>query len=132
MHHGNGTQSAFYKDASVLFISLHQNKNFPIGNVALSHIGTTDTRLDTGMVEENGEGQGEGFNINIPLPPGSGYGAYDCKPILLTIPIIGSNVPSDAFEEVVVPALDIYKPELILVSSGFGTCLNSRNQFKKC
>ncbi len=31
-----------------------------------------------------------------------------------------SNNLLDAFEQVVVPALDIYKPELILVSSGFG------------
>jgi acetoin utilization deacetylase AcuC-like enzyme len=55
------------------------------------------------MVEEVGEGEGKNFNINIPLPPGSGWGAYN-----------------EAFEEVVAPALHAYKPELILVSSGFG------------
>ena len=62
VHHGNGTQQAFYKSKDVLFISIHQNRNYP---------------ADTGMVEENGEGEGEGYNINIPLPPGSGNGAYE-------------------------------------------------------
>jgi acetoin utilization deacetylase AcuC-like enzyme len=57
-----------------------------------------------GMVEEVGEGDGKNFNINVPLPPGSGWGAY-----------------TEAFEEVVAPALNAFKPELILVSSGFGT-----------
>ncbi|HCI82001.1 MAG TPA: class II histone deacetylase, partial [Ktedonobacter sp.] len=29
VHHGNGTQDAFYNDASVLFVSLHQENWFP-------------------------------------------------------------------------------------------------------
>jgi acetoin utilization deacetylase AcuC-like enzyme len=53
------------------------------------------------MVEETGEGEGEGYNINIPLPPGSGDGAYVA-----------------AFEQVVVPALERFRPELIIVASG--------------
>lgn len=53
-------------------------------------------------VNETGIGAGEGFTINVPLPPGSGSGAY-----------------RDAFERVVCPALEAFKPELILVSSGF-------------
>ena len=56
VHHGNGTQAAFYDDPRVLTISLHQDDCFP---------------PDSGAVEENGEGAGEGSNINIPLPPGS-------------------------------------------------------------
>ena len=58
--------------------------------------------LDSGRVEENGEGAGKGYNINIPLPPGSGDGAYQA-----------------AFEQVVLPALRRFKPELIIVPSGF-------------
>ncbi|KAM3571781.1 hypothetical protein VYU27_006185 [Nannochloropsis oceanica] len=61
VHHGNGTQQAFYKDPSVLFISIHQDSNYPAG---------------TGYVEERGQEGGEGFTINIPLPPGSGSEAY--------------------------------------------------------
>lgn len=29
VHHGNGTQSAFWNDPNVLFISLHQDNNYP-------------------------------------------------------------------------------------------------------
>jgi len=61
VHHGNGTQTAFYADPSVLTISIHQDRYFP---------------PDMGMVSQNGEGPGAGANINIPLPPGSGHGAY--------------------------------------------------------
>ncbi|MEQ9643084.1 MAG: class II histone deacetylase [Alphaproteobacteria bacterium] len=57
---------------------------------------------DSGMVEENGADAGAGTNINIPLPPGSGVGAY-----------------VSAFERVVIPALEKFKPELIIVPSGF-------------
>lgn len=61
VHHGNGTQWAFYDDPSVLTISLHQDRYYP---------------GDSGMVEEIGEGAGEGANINVPLPAGAGVGAY--------------------------------------------------------
>jgi acetoin utilization deacetylase AcuC-like enzyme len=61
VHHGNGTQSAFYGDPNVLTISLHQDQWYP---------------RESGKLSERGEGAGEGFNINIPLPPGSGHGAY--------------------------------------------------------
>jgi acetoin utilization deacetylase AcuC-like enzyme len=62
VHHGNGTQEAFYGDPSILTISLHQ-ANLQIGDTI-------------GAVEERGEGEGEGYNLNVPLPPGSGRGAY--------------------------------------------------------
>lgn len=57
---------------------------------------------ESGPVDETGEGDGNGTNINIPLPPGSGRGAY-----------------YESFEKVVLPALDAFKPEFILVASGF-------------
>lgn len=60
-HHGNGTQSAFWRDPRVLTISIHQDGCFPPGS---------------GTIAETGEGPGRGFNLNIPLPPGSGNGAY--------------------------------------------------------
>ena len=87
VHHGNGTQGAFYADPSVLTISIHQDNFFPPGS---------------GGVHENGEGAGEGYNINIPLPPGTGNGGY-----------------VSAFERVVVPALERFRPDLIMVASGF-------------
>jgi acetoin utilization deacetylase AcuC-like enzyme len=62
VHHGNGTQDAFYDDPSVLTISLHQ-RHLQIGNTP-------------GYVDERGTGAGEGYNVNVPLPAGSGKGAY--------------------------------------------------------
>ena len=86
VHHGNGTQHAFYSDPTVLTISIHQDNYYP---------------PKSGEVSANGEKDGEGYNINIPLPAGSGHGAY------LAV-----------FEQVVIPALHAYRPELILVASG--------------
>lgn len=55
-----------------------------------------------GGILEVGAGAGEGYNINIPLPPGSGGGAYRA-----------------AFDRVILPALEAYQPQLILVSAGY-------------
>ena len=87
VHHGNGTQQAFYDRNDALTISIHQDQWYP---------------RDSGAMHETGEDDGDGYNINIPLPPGSGHGAY-----VATI------------EQVVVPALRAFKPDLILVPSGF-------------
>ncbi|WP_116365999.1 class II histone deacetylase [Parahaliea mediterranea] len=87
VHHGNGTQSAFYSDPRALTISVHQDNCFP---------------PDSGHLHERGTGAGVGFNLNVPLPAGSGVGAYEA-----------------AWERVVIPALDAYKPQLIIVPSGF-------------
>jgi acetoin utilization deacetylase AcuC-like enzyme len=54
VHHGNGTQDAFYDDPSVLFISTHQFPFYP----------------GSGAIDEIGMGAGEGFTINVPLPAG--------------------------------------------------------------
>jgi acetoin utilization deacetylase AcuC-like enzyme len=62
VHHGNGTQQAFYDNPSVLTISIHQDGRFP---------------TDSGSLTERGEGPAFGMNINVPLPPGSGHGAYE-------------------------------------------------------
>lgn len=60
-HHGNGAQQIFWNDASVLAISIHQDRAFP---------------QTVGAVDENGGDAARGYTINIPLPPGSGEGAY--------------------------------------------------------
>lgn len=61
VHHGNGTEHAFYEDPTVLTISIHQDNNYP---------------PDSGAIGDTGAGAGNGYNINVPLPPGSGVGAY--------------------------------------------------------
>jgi acetoin utilization protein AcuC len=62
VHFGNGTSDIYYRDPSVLYISLHQDPRtlYP----------------GTGFVWEIGEGEGEGFNVNVPLPPGTGDETY--------------------------------------------------------
>ena len=61
VHHGNGTQDAFYDDPTVLFISLHQEDLYPVG---------------WGAVDQLGTGLGEGFTVNVPLPAGTGNRGY--------------------------------------------------------
>jgi acetoin utilization deacetylase AcuC-like enzyme len=56
VHHGNGTQDAFYEDPSVLFISSHQSPLYP----------------GTGAMGDIGGGEGRGYTVNIPLTPQSG------------------------------------------------------------
>lgn len=58
--------------------------------------------LDTGDVGDIGAGAGEGFNMNIPLPPGAGHEAY-----LM------------AMDRLVMPALDGFQPDVIIVACGF-------------
>jgi len=60
VHHGNGTQDAFYDDPSVLFISTHQFPFYP----------------GTGAIEDTGIDGGKGYTINIPLPSGCGNAEY--------------------------------------------------------
>jgi len=55
VHHGNGTQEAFYADPRVLYVSLHRYPFFP----------------GTGSSDERGYGEGEGSNLNIPLDAGT-------------------------------------------------------------
>lgn len=61
VHHGNGTEAIFWDDPSVLTISLHQDRNYP---------------LDTGALGATGGPNAPGANLNLPLPPGCGHVAY--------------------------------------------------------
>jgi acetoin utilization protein AcuC len=62
VHFGNGTSDIYYRDPTVLYISLHQDPRtiYP----------------GTGFVWQIGEGKGEGYNVNISLPPGTGDETY--------------------------------------------------------
>lgn len=56
----------------------------------------------SGHIEEVGAGLGEGTTINVPVPGGAGDLAY-----------------VKAFREILEPAADWFKPDLVLVSAGF-------------
>jgi acetoin utilization deacetylase AcuC-like enzyme len=90
VHHGNGTQQAFYDSADVLTLSIHQEMLYPV---------------NLGTIGEQGENAGHGHNINIPLPAGSGGGAYLA-----------------ALDDVVLPALHAFKPDLIVIACGYDAC----------
>ncbi len=72
VHHGNGTQDAFYVDPGVLFVSLHQQNWYP--------------KL-AGELEQVGTGAGAGYTVNIPLPAGTGDRGYCAAFEQLVIPI---------------------------------------------
>jgi hypothetical protein len=55
VHHGNGTQRAFYDDDRVLFISLHQDSNYPIGS------GTTCSSFEGWGCDVGGSGTSGGL-----------------------------------------------------------------------
>ena len=82
VHHGNGTQAAFWSDRDLFYGSTHQMPLFP----------------GTGALDETGVG-----NIfNAPLKPGDDGDDF-----------------RDAFEARILPALDAFAPDVLLVSAGF-------------
>uniref|UniRef100_A0A3P9ML65 Histone deacetylase n=1 Tax=Oryzias latipes TaxID=8090 RepID=A0A3P9ML65_ORYLA len=93
IHHGNGTQQAFYTDPSVLYISLHRydDGNFFPGS---------------GAPEEVGSGAGVGFNVNIAWTGG-------------VEPPMGDVEYLVAFRSVVMPIAQRFSPDVVLVSAGF-------------
>jgi acetoin utilization deacetylase AcuC-like enzyme len=60
----------------------------------------------SGLVGDVGEGGGAGANINVPLPAGAGRAAY-----------------LDVLDRVVVPALERFAPQFILVAGGFDAAM---------
>jgi acetoin utilization deacetylase AcuC-like enzyme len=63
VHHGNGTQSIFYRRRDVLTVSLHAD---PVRFIPFFW----------GYADETGEGEGEGYNLNVPLQRGTGDDEY--------------------------------------------------------
>nr|XP_020828986.1 histone deacetylase 4 isoform X3 [Phascolarctos cinereus] len=112
VHHGNGTQQAFYSDPSVLYISLHRydDGNFFPGSGAPDEVGT---------------GPGVGFNVNMAFT-----GGLD--------PPMGDTEYLTAFRTVVMPVANEFAPDVVLVSSGFDaveghpTPLGGYNLSAKC
>ena len=60
VHHGNGTQDAFYADPAVLYFSTHEYPYYP----------------GTGAAKETGTGKGEGTTVNFPMAAGWGDEEY--------------------------------------------------------
>jgi acetoin utilization deacetylase AcuC-like enzyme len=56
----------------------------------------------TGGADEIGEGEGRGFTVNVPFSAGAAQGDY-----------------AAAFDRLILPVVDEYQPELVLVSAGY-------------
>ena len=82
VHHGNGTQEIFERDASLFYASSHQYPCYP----------------GTGGAGEMGVGN----VVNAPLPPGSGTASF-----------------REAWDILLLPALERFAPELLIISAGF-------------
>ena len=94
IHHGNGTQAAFYDDPRVLYFSIHRYDHgsfYPFSKDA------SYTRI--------GYDKGRGFNVNVPWDISG-----DC---------VGDKEYKYVFEKLLLPLAREFKPELILVSAGF-------------
>ena len=77
VHHGNGTQEAFYADPSVLYVSLHQSPLYP----------------GTGAAHENGLGEGRGYTVNVPLSAGADDAVYAAALERIVAPVLESYRP---------------------------------------
>ena len=82
VHHGNGTQAAFWDTPSLLYASTHQMPLYP----------------GTGAATERGQGN----IVNAPLAPMSGGPEF-----------------RQTMSDRILPALEAFQPELLLLSAGF-------------
>ena len=106
VHHGNGTQTMFYDDPRVLYISTHQFPFYP----------------GTGAAEEIGAGAGRGFTVNLPFEAG----ATDADYALAHDVIIGPLLDQFRPELVLVSAgYDAHERDPLasmrLTTDGYGT-----------
>ncbi|KAJ9125473.1 hypothetical protein QFC22_000434 [Naganishia vaughanmartiniae] len=92
VHHGNGTQKAFFDDPSVLYISIHRHDG-----------GSFYPQSDFGALEVTGAGAGEGTSVNIPWPK-RGFGDADYL---------------YAFQKIIMPIAYEFAPDLVIISAGF-------------
>lgn len=92
LHHGQGTQQAFYSDPRVLYMSVHRYE-----------LGQYWPHLRESNFDYVGEGGGKGFNVNVAL------NSIGCGPAdYLSI-----------FQSVFLPIAAEFQPQLVLVSAGY-------------
>jgi acetoin utilization deacetylase AcuC-like enzyme len=77
VHHGNGTQHIFERDAQVLYVSTHQFPYYP----------------GTGAADEIGRGDGRGFTVNVPIEAGALDDDYRVAFAEIVIPVVRQFAP---------------------------------------
>jgi len=110
VHHGNGTQSIFWEDPRILYISSHEYPFYP----------------GTGAPQEVGEGRGRGFTVNIALPAGCGDAEYAALYREVVVPIGRSFDPqlvlvSAGFD----PHVDDPLAGMRVTAAGFGAVMTA-------
>ena len=96
VHHGNGTQHIFEDRSDVFYVSLHERPG------SLPFPGS-------GEANETGRGAGVGYTRNVLLDRGSGEADY-----------------LSAIDSAVMPALESYQPQMLLLSAGFDALMDDR------
>ncbi len=81
VHHGNGTQEAFYEDPDILYCSLHQWPFYP----------------GTGSQSETGSGKAVGKTVNVPLPMGTTEDDYLASIDEVIVPAVIGHEPDLIF-----------------------------------
>ena len=127
-HHGNGTQSIFYRRSDVLTVSVHGDPR-------------TEYPFYLGHADEVGEGAGEGFNRNLPLVAGCApeewfealehacYGVEQFRPEALVVslgldtfaedPICRFNLPCEAFSRLGSRVKALGVPTVFVLEGGY-------------
>ena len=77
VHHGNGTQEAFWDDGSVLYTSLHQSPFYP----------------GSGLLEQVGGGAGVGMTLNLPFAARSSREDYSAAWKEQLLPALRAHKP---------------------------------------
>lgn len=96
IHHGQGTQSFFYDDPNVLYISIHRYEK-----------GKFWPELIESNFNFTGSGPGKGYNINFPL---NETGCNDADFLLIWF-------------NVILPVVYEFNPELVVISAGFDAAI---------
>lgn len=96
VHHGQGTQSIFYNDPNVLYVSIHRYEK-----------GKFWPELIESNFNFTGNGAGKGFNINLPL---NETGCNDADFLLMWF-------------NVIMPIAYEFNPELVIISAGFDAAI---------
>jgi histone deacetylase 6 len=95
VHHGQGTQRAFYEDNKVFYFSVHRYENKQYW-----------PHLDESNYDYIGEGVGTGYNANVPLNE-THAGAADYMYVLWNV---------------LYPLALEFSPDIVIVSAGFDAC----------
>ena len=111
IHHGDGTQSMFYDDKRLLYVSLHRRDNLTF----------YPNKVECGA-DYVGEGEAKGFNINVAWE--TGLEVDEFKRMSNTVSDLGNQEYRYACDTLLFPIIEEFNPELIIVSCGFDSAIH--------